>query len=107
MKQSYVEINEQFKNTLEKNGTHQQDLSILTNAQIVLQASLARKAGSQPLDFHRIDYPELDPPEWAKFITIKLEKGKVKIGGKSFDYAGNLKEQYEAHNKDYTGVYTE
>jgi len=83
-----------------------EDLSILTNAQIVLEASLARKASSQPLDFHRIDYPELDPPEWAKFITIKLENDKVKVGEKSFDYAGNLKEQYEAHNRDYTGVST-
>ena len=83
-----------------------EDLSILTNAQIVLQASLARKASSQPLDFHRIDYPELDPPEWAKFLTIKLENDKVKVGEKSFDYAGNLKDEYEAHNKDYTGVYT-
>jgi succinate dehydrogenase/fumarate reductase flavoprotein subunit len=84
-----------------------EDLSMLTNAQIILHASLARRASSRPLDFQRIDYPELDPPEWNKFLTMKLEDGKVKVGEKPMDYAGNLKENYEAHNKDYTGVYKE
>ncbi len=82
-----------------------EDLSTLTVAQMVLHASLARKASSRPLDFHRIDYPELDPPEWDKFVTIKMEDGKVKVGEKPFGYGGNLKENYEAHNKDYKGVY--
>ena len=83
-----------------------EDLSILTHAQIILQASLARKASSRILDFHRIDYPELDPPEWNKFITVKLENGKVKVGELPFGYYGKLKENYEAHNKDYKGVYS-
>ena len=82
-----------------------EDLSILTHAQIILQASLARKASSRFLDFHRIDYPELDPPEWNKFLTIKLENGKVRVGELPLDYWGNLKENYEARNKDYEGVY--
>jgi succinate dehydrogenase/fumarate reductase flavoprotein subunit len=82
-----------------------EDLSILTYAQIILHASLARKASSRYLDFYRIDYPELDPPEWNKFITIRLENDKVTIGEVPLDYWGNLKENYEANNKDYTGVY--
>ena len=82
-----------------------EDLSILTNAQLILYASLARKASSRILDFDRIDYPEIDPPEWHKFITFRLENNKVKVGEKPLDYAGNLKENYEACNKDYTGVY--
>src|SRR3990170_6750068 len=49
-----------------------EDLNILTYAQIIIHASLARKASSQFLDFHRIDYPALDPPEWNKFVTVKL-----------------------------------
>ena len=57
------------------------------------------------LDFHRIDYPKIDPPEWHKFITLRLENNKVKVAEKPLDYAGNLKENYEAHNKDYAGVY--
>ena len=82
-----------------------EDLSLLTNAQIIVQASLARKASSVPLNFQRIDYPAVDPPEWNKFLTIKLENGKVKIGELPLTFWGNMKEQYEAHNKDYTGVY--
>jgi succinate dehydrogenase/fumarate reductase flavoprotein subunit len=82
-----------------------EDLSMLTHGQIVLNASLARKASSLPLNFFRIDYPEVDPPEWCKFITLKLEKGKVKAGELPMDYWGDMKASYEAHNKDYTGVY--
>jgi hypothetical protein len=84
-----------------------EDLSILTSAQLIIHASLARRASSRWLDFHRIDYPEVDPPEWHKFITLRLENGKVKVGEKPLDYAGNLKENYEKYNKDYTGVYQE
>jgi succinate dehydrogenase/fumarate reductase flavoprotein subunit len=82
-----------------------EDLSLLTHGQIVLQASLARKASSQMLNFFRIDYPQVDPPEWNKFVTIKLENGKVKAGELSMDYWGDMKANYEARNKDYTGVY--
>ncbi len=82
-----------------------EDISILTYGQIALNASLARKASSNYLDFHRIDYPEVDPPEWNKFITLKLENGRVKTGELPLGYWGNLKESYAAHNKDYTGVY--
>jgi len=82
-----------------------EDTSILTCAQIIVQASLARKASSNHLDFHRLDYPEVDPPEWAKYITIRQENGKVKTEDLPLDYYGPLKDNYETHNKDYTGVY--
>jgi succinate dehydrogenase/fumarate reductase flavoprotein subunit len=82
-----------------------EDLSMLTHAQIILQASLARKASSRPLDFWRIDYPQIDPPEWAKFTTVRLDNGLVKVGERPLGYGGNLKDNYEAHNKDYQGVY--
>ena len=81
-----------------------EDLNMLAHGQIMLNASLARKASSQPLNFFRIDYPEVDPPEWNKFITVRLEDGKVKTKDYPMDYFGNLKENYEAHNKDYQGV---
>jgi succinate dehydrogenase/fumarate reductase flavoprotein subunit len=82
-----------------------EDLSILTCAQIITHASLARKASSNYLGFRRIDYPEVDPPEWNKFVTVRLEEGKVKSELLPLDYWGDLKENYEARNKDYTGVY--
>lgn len=83
-----------------------EDMSILTYAQIITQASLARKASSRFLDFHRIDYPEIDPLQWNKFIILRLENNKVKMGELPLDYWGNLKTNYEARNKEYKGVYT-
>jgi succinate dehydrogenase/fumarate reductase flavoprotein subunit len=82
-----------------------EDTSLLTYAQIIIQAMLARKASSMPLNFRRIDYPALDPPEWQKYLTIKQDNGKVKTGSMPLAFWGNMKQQYQAHNKDYTGVY--
>jgi succinate dehydrogenase/fumarate reductase flavoprotein subunit len=78
---------------------------MLAHAQMVLHASLARKASSRLLNFYRIDYPEIDPPEWSKFVTIKLENGEVKTGELPLKYWGDMKTNYEAHNRDYTGVH--
>jgi succinate dehydrogenase/fumarate reductase flavoprotein subunit len=82
-----------------------EDLSILTVAQAIIHSSLARKASSKFLNFRRLDYPEVDPPEWNKFVTVRSEGGKVRTGFLPLGYWGNLRENYEAHNKDYTGVY--
>jgi succinate dehydrogenase/fumarate reductase flavoprotein subunit len=82
-----------------------EDLSLLTHGQIILNASLARQASSQVLNFLRLDYPDIDPPEWNKFVTIKLDNGRVKTGALPLDYWGDMKANYEAHNKDYEGVY--
>ena len=83
-----------------------EDLSMIEYAKIIIRAMLARKASSRALGLNRIDYPEMDPPEWDKFLTIKQENGEVKLGELPQRFYGNMKEQYEAHNKDYTGVYT-
>jgi len=78
-------------------------LSRITVGEIVMQASLARKASSKPLDFNRLDYPETDPSEWNKFVTTRLEKGEVKRGELPLNYwllppnASTYKENYEKH----------
>jgi succinate dehydrogenase/fumarate reductase flavoprotein subunit len=84
-----------------------EDLNLLTHGQIIINASLARRASSQALDFFRIDYPKVDPPEWKKFVTIKLENDKVKVGELPLHYWGDMKANYKSHNKDYSGVYRE
>ena len=48
----------------------------------------------------------MDPPEWKKFITLKLVNGKAQVGDLPHAYWGNLKENYISHNKDYKGIYT-
>jgi len=82
-----------------------EDVSILNTSKIIIQAMLARKASSRPLNLHRIDFPKLDPPEWQKWITLKQKNGKIVLGEKPMVFWGDMKKQYEAHNKDYTGVY--
>jgi succinate dehydrogenase/fumarate reductase flavoprotein subunit len=82
-----------------------EDTTMLEYAKIIIQASLARKASSVPLNFQRIDFPTPDPPEWDKYLTIKQENSEVKTGTLPQRFWGDMKQQYEAHNKDYTGVY--
>jgi succinate dehydrogenase/fumarate reductase flavoprotein subunit len=81
-------------------------LDILTNSQIIINACLARKASSKYLHFNRLDYPKVDPPEWNKWLPIRLENEEVKVGELSIDFWGDLTENYEIHNKDYNGWYT-
>jgi succinate dehydrogenase/fumarate reductase flavoprotein subunit len=51
----------------------------MTVGEMIMHASLARKASSKDLDFWRLDYPEVDPPEWRKFVTTRLEGEAVQI----------------------------
>ncbi len=76
-------------------------LDILTVAQLVLHASLARKSSSEPLFFRRSDYPEMDPERDRKHIVIRQAKGHVKIREVPLDFFGELKSEYEKRNQDY------
>ena len=76
-------------------------LNIMTNAELVLHACLARRASSKHLHFMRQDFPELDPPGWHTFVTIKRQNGDVVAGRKDLDYYGALEENYSAHNREY------
>jgi len=76
-------------------------LNILTNAELVIHACLARKASARYLLFERSDYPEMDPPDWHKFVTVRLENEAVVEGDLPLDYCGPLGESYEAINADY------
>ena len=70
----------------------------------IIQASLARHASSKFLDFKRLDYPENDPPEWKKFVTVRLKGGEVKVGELPFNfwlqppYASDYAENYRQHS---------
>ena len=76
-------------------------INVLTNAKLIINSCLVREASSKNLHFTRSDYPEMDPPEWHKFITIKLENNRVKVVPLPIDYYGSLKENYEMYNKEY------
>jgi succinate dehydrogenase/fumarate reductase flavoprotein subunit len=73
-------------------------LDILTNAQIIIYASLARKASSPYLGFNRLDYPEIDPPGWHKWIAVWQEEGEIKNELLDIDFW--LKPPFEPTYKD-------
>jgi succinate dehydrogenase/fumarate reductase flavoprotein subunit len=71
---------------------------------VIMRASLARKASSRFLDFKRLDYPEMDPPEWNKLVTIKKNPGgEIEVGELPVDYyllspdSGDYEENYNRH----------
>jgi len=82
-----------------------EDVSILNHARIIVQAMKAHKASSRMMNLMRIDYPQIDPPEWNKWMTVKLKDGKFTTGFLPLTFWGDMKKEYEAHNKDYAGVY--
>ncbi len=72
---------------------------ILTVAQLVLHASLARKASSETLCFKRSDYPEQESS--PRHIVISRHGDSVSTREVPLDFFGSLKNEYEARNQDY------
>jgi succinate dehydrogenase/fumarate reductase flavoprotein subunit len=78
-------------------------LTHIAVGEMVMHASLARKASSARLDFRRLDYPQMDPPEWTKFVNIRLDKGEVRVGERPLrwwlqpPYASTYEENYWKH----------
>ncbi|MBN1190702.1 MAG: FAD-dependent oxidoreductase [Dehalococcoidales bacterium] len=75
----------------------------ITVAEMVFHACLARKASCSRLGFNRLDYPQIDPPEWHKFVTLKLDNGSVRVGERPMrwwlkpPYASTYEENYRKH----------
>ncbi len=51
--------------------------------------------------FQRSDYPEMDPEQDRRIITIRQEEGKIVEGSVPLGYFGDLKEEYEKRNQEY------
>lgn len=85
--EAFQEVKEEEAPRLHAKNPHElmhalETLNLITIGEAILHASLARKASSESLGFFRIDYPEMDPPEWRKWVTVKMENGQVKTGTK-------------------------
>jgi succinate dehydrogenase/fumarate reductase flavoprotein subunit len=102
--QSLSEIRQAEATTLFARNPHElmralEVLDILTCAEMIVHSSLARKASSGWFGFERLDYPEKDPPEWRKWVRLRLEDDEVTVGESPLDYYGSLKDNYETHNE--------
>jgi succinate dehydrogenase/fumarate reductase flavoprotein subunit len=71
--------------------------NIMTLGRIIMEGCRLRRCSNPYLGFTRTDYPAIDPPEWRKWVTVKLDGGAVKAGELALDYHGDLKKNYEAH----------
>lgn len=74
-------------------------MDIITCAQMVVHASLAREASSFWLYFDRIDFPIRDPEEWNKWITISRQQGEVVTNEYPMDYYGSMEDNYDERNE--------
>jgi succinate dehydrogenase/fumarate reductase flavoprotein subunit len=73
-------------------------LNILTCNEMIIHASLARKASSPNIGFYRLDYPTPNPPEWHKWITLRLDKDRIVSAEVPLDFWKPMIENYEKHN---------
>jgi succinate dehydrogenase/fumarate reductase flavoprotein subunit len=80
--------------------------SLIDVGELVMKASLARKASNSMLDFHRLDYPEMDPSDWNKLLPIRQENGEAKTRDLPLDF--HLKApyaaDYEENYRRYSGI---
>ena len=76
---------------------------ILTVSQIILNACLARKTDCKALHFLRGDNANSDDEKNEKLIVIKQVGDRIVLRELPVDFFGDLRENYEKHNEDYTG----
>lgn len=50
------------------------------------EAAKARKCSSKLLNFFRVDYPEVDPPQWHKFLPVSQTEKGVNVRELPCDY---------------------
>jgi succinate dehydrogenase/fumarate reductase flavoprotein subunit len=79
--------------------------NLLDCNELILKSSLARKASSKHLGFMRQDYPQEDPGEWHKFITIWETNRQTHVGELALNSAYPLENNYTRHNHDYQGQF--
>jgi len=76
-------------------------LDILTCAQMIVQASKARRATSHALSFSRLDYPAVDPPEWRKYIVISRDpSGQTRVTDRPLGFWGDLESNYRPRHTE-------
>jgi len=72
-------------------------MDILDCNRLILESCLARKACSTQMSFVRLDYPQVDPPDWHKWVTVKQHDDRVIVDSLPLDYWGDLESNYAKH----------
>ncbi len=67
---------------------------IVTCARMIVTACEARKASSAYLHFKRLDYPEMDPVEWHKWLVIRKRGEDVVVSDRPIAFWGDFERNY-------------
>jgi succinate dehydrogenase/fumarate reductase flavoprotein subunit len=73
---------------------------ILTCCRMIVAACQARKASSTHLHFQRLDHPELDPPEWHKWIVIRRAGDGVAVSDRPIAFWGDFESGYRPRHAE-------
>ena len=77
-------------------------LDILTVSELIMHACMSRRTSSVPLFFERTDCGGVTDPECdRRFITVRMEDGKIVEDSHPLDTFGDLETEYERRNEDY------
>lgn len=75
---------------------------ILTCAQMIVAACEARRASSTHLHFQRLDFPQLDPPQWHKWLVTAQGsgEGEVTLSERPIAFWGDLESNYRPRHTE-------
>lgn len=74
-------------------------LDILTCARIIVHACRARRASSTHLHFDRLDFPERDPPQWHKWLTVRQGERDMETGELPIAFWGEFEDGYRPRHR--------
>jgi succinate dehydrogenase/fumarate reductase flavoprotein subunit len=67
---------------------------ILTCASMIVAACEARKASSVHLHFKRLDFPDVDPAAWHKWLVIRKNGDQVSVTDRPISFWGDFERNY-------------
>lgn len=72
---------------------------ILTCARMIVAACEARKASCTHLHFERLDYPEVDPPAWHKWLVTRRAGDGVAVSDRPIAFWGDFDTHYRPRHE--------
>lgn len=73
---------------------------IVTCARMIVAACEARKASSTHLHFKRLDYPEMDSPDWHKWLVIRKAGDDVAVSDRPIAFWGEFESNYRPRHDE-------
>ena len=67
---------------------------------MIVAACEARKASSTHLHFKRLDYPEMDPPAWHKWLVIRKQGEDVAVTDRPIAFWGDFERNYRPRHDE-------